>query len=371
MHANRGSGGAETDPSGGPPVLELLARQRLAWTGARNNRGWNVATVDTAQRGVVSVADDRARGLSLTVMLLVLVAAMFTSGLDGPVGWIVLAAGLLIGLPHGAVDHLVPGLVLGRPLPRQAFVMVVTGYIAVAAAAFALFAFQPVFAAALFLVVSVGHFGVGDVEIHEAQTGRRLRGRPSAVLAFGLPAIALPIAIHPDAVTPVLAGLAPSLTALTAPGVRAALLAFTLVAVGLTVVIALADGRGRVALDLLVLVAVFAVAPPLIAFAAYFGCWHAARHIGRLLTLDPANREDLARGRLARPLLRFAGSAAGPTAISVAVLAGLWWGAGGVEGLVAAHLGLLLALTMPHVAVVSWLDRRRGAHRSDARQVPA
>lgn len=330
-----------------------------------------MATVDTAHRGVVSVADDRARGLSLAVMVSLLVTALFTSGLDGPIGWIVLAAGLLIGLPHGAVDHLVPGWVLGRPLPRQAFAMVVAGYIAVAAAAFALFAFQPVVAAALFLVVSIGHFGAGDVEIHEAQTGRRLRGRPIAVLAFGLPAIALPIAVHPDAVTPVLAGLAPSLTTLTAPGARVTLLVATTVTVGLTLVIALADGRQRVALDLLVLVAVFAVAPPLIAFAAYFGCWHAARHIGRLLTLDPGNRDDLSRRHLTRPLLRFAGAAIAPTAISVAVLAGLWWGAGGVEGLVAAHLGLLLALTMPHVAVVSWLDRRRGVHRPAARQVPA
>ena len=330
-----------------------------------------MATIDTAPRGLVSIADNRARGLSLAVMATLPVAAVFTSGLAGPIGWVVLAVGLLIGLPHGAVDHLVPGWALGRQLPRQTFAMVVAGYVAVAGAAFALFAFQPVLAAALFLAVSIGHFGAGDVEIHEAQTGRRLRGRPLAVLAFGLPAIALPIAVHPDAVTPVLAGLAPSLTALTVPGVRAALLAFTIVAVATTMVIALADGRQRVALDLFLLAAVFAVAPPLIAFAAYFGCWHAARHIGRLLTLDPRNRTDLVHRRVGRPLARFAGSAAGPTAISVAVLAGLWWGAGGVQGFVAAHLGLLLALTMPHVAVVSWLDRRRGVHRLEAREVVA
>lgn len=330
-----------------------------------------MASAGTAPDGVVTVADERARVLSLAVVVALPVIALFSSALEGPIGWVVLAAGLLVGLPHGAVDHLVPGWTLGRPLPARTFAVVVVAYVAVAAAAFALFVFQPVLAAGLFLVVSVGHFGAGDVEVHEAHTGRGLRGRPVAMLAFGLPSIALPIALHPAAVTPVLVGLAPSLTALTTPGVRTALLAVTLLAVVATVGVALADGRRRIVVDLLVLVALFAVAPPLIAFAAYFGCWHAARHIARLLALDPRNRDDLERRRLGGPLLRFAGSAAGPTAISVAVLAGLWWGAGGIQGLVAAHLGLLLALTMPHVAVVSWLDRRRGVHHPAARQVPA
>lgn len=97
--------------------------------------------------------------------------------------------------------------------------------------------------------------------------------------------------------------------------------------------------------------------PPLLAFAAYFGAWHAARHVARLLSADPANAGALAAGHLGRPLARFARQAFLPTVASVTVLGLLWWGAGGAEGFVAAHLGLIAALTMPHVAVVAALDR--------------
>ncbi len=304
-------------------------------------------------------ADVRARTLSLSLLGVVACLALVPDALTGPVAWTVLAIGLLVGLPHGAVDHLVPEWTLGRELPRSTFLLILFAYVTVAALAFGLLLVQPVLAASLFLVVSILHFGAGDVEFLGAAGRSWSWQRPVAVLAFGLPPVALPIAVHAEQARPVLVGLAPELAVLTAPNVRTVALVVTFALVALTVWIAVAQGGGRIALDLAVLCLAFVLAPPLLAFAAYFGGWHAARHIARLLALDPRNADDLAMGRNGRPLLRFARSALLPTAASVVVLLGLWWGAGGVEGLVAAHLGLLVALTMPHVAVVSWLDRRR------------
>ncbi len=326
------------------------------------------ATAHLSVPTAMPVAARRARTMSLGLLGLVALLALVPEALTSVLAWTFLAIGLLIGLPHGAVDHLVPEWTLGRDLPRSTFVAILGGYVALAAAAFGLLIVQPILAASAFVVISILHFGAGDVEFLGASSYLRAWQRPIAVLAFGLPPVALPIAAYADQARPVLVGLAPELAVLTAPAVRTTALIVTLGTVAFTVWAVGSQGRARLAVDLAVLCVAFVLAPPLLAFAAYFGGWHAARHIARLLALDPRNADELATGRVGRPLLRFARSALLPTVVSVIVLLGLWWGAGGVEGLVAAHLGLLVALTMPHVAVVSWLDRRR---REASEQVTA
>lgn len=288
-------------------------------------------------------------------------AALMFGAVPGALGsgalWVMLAAGLLVGVPHGAVDHLVPEWLLGRRLPWPQAAAGLVAYVVMAASFFGLLRAAPLPSAVVFLVVSAAHFGAGDVEFHALRAGAAPRYRMLAVAAFGLPTVALPIAVHAEQVEPVLMVLAPRLAALVTPEVRVLLLAATLLAAVVTGRQALSAGDTRAARDLAVLVVVFGVAPPLAAFAVYFGFWHASRHVARLLSLDPRNDHDLANGLLGPPLRRFARLAALPTGVSLIVLAGLWWGAGGAEGLVSAHLGLLAALTMPHVAVVSWLDR--------------
>ena len=80
-------------------------------------------------------------------------------------------------------------------------------------------------------------------------------------------------------------------------------------------------GRTREAGELLLVAAVFALAPPLAAFGAYFGLWHAVRHTGRLLDLSRAAGGD-ARWRPA--VTRLARAAALPTAAALTAVAALW-----------------------------------------------
>lgn len=322
---------------------------------------WARNALEEAQQAPPEIAPSAARAASrLSVMTLLAVAAASTllpAGGGAVVGWVALAAGLVIGLPHGAVDHLVPEWLLGRRVPRTTMLVLLAAYVGTAAAFFAAMTFAPAPAGLVFLLVSIVHFGCGDVAFTAARAGRAPRFRPHLVLGFGAPPLLLPVALWPEPARAVLEGFAPGLAVLLTPGVRATLLAVVLLTAAAAAVSVLRLGDRRSAGEIALLVVVFAVTPPLLAFAAYFGAWHAARHVARLLSADPANAGALAAGHLGRPLARFARQAFLPTVASVTVLGLLWWGAGGAEGFVAAHLGLIAALTMPHVAVVAALDR--------------
>jgi len=116
--------------------------------------------------------------------------------------------------------------------------------------------------------------------------------------------------------------------------------------------------RKRESLDIALLLALALIAPPLIAFAVYFGCWHAMRHTARLtLTLDSSQRafaSSDSKGAFTRAVIPGLPALAGTFLIS-GVLAivdnqfndDFFWMA----------LVVVWALTVPHMAVTAKLDR--------------
>lgn len=292
-----------------------------------------------------------------------------------PVSWLPVTLGLLLGLPHGAVDHLVPAWVRARRTPLPATAALLVGYVATAAVMLVLLRRYPLPGLLVFLAASLLHFGTGEVQYDRLRTHPaplRRRRPPTAgapvrtaaaaalqVLGWGGISVLLPLACWPAQVRPVLEALAPgSGRLLLAPDVRHAAAAVVLAAAGLTVARALRQRRYRPAAELSLLVAVFLLVPPLFAFAGYFGAWHSTRHIVRLLAADPANTDDLAAGRLAPALRRFARAAAWPTAAALLALLALVAATHGAQAYLAADLTLLAALTAPHMLLVGWLDRQ-------------
>lgn len=310
-------------------------------------------TVDDLTRSCVRWATRLSVGAAGTALLVSLLAP----GVVQRYGALVLAVGLLVGLPHGAVDHLVPGWAGARAGGTRLAAMLV-GYLAVAALAFAVLRLWPAPALVAFLLVSAAHFGTGEVQFAALRRDERPRSEPVVAAAFGTVAALLPLVRWPHEVAPVLAALVPGSTGVLPVWVcTAALTAITvLVAGGLWQL--LRAGRFGDAGELALLVALFTLAPPLVAFGVYFGAWHAVRHVARLLVLDPANRRPLRSAQLGLPLRRFAAAAAAPTLAALLALAVLWAGARGWQAFLAADLAVLAALTLPHLAVVAWLDRQ-------------
>ena len=332
----------------------------------------------------------RAAGVSRAAVLLAVTAAALST-LAAP-GWLpahqtrFLAAGFLLGLPHGAVDHLIPlrhRWLRGGPV---SLLVVLVGYAALAALAFAGLRLAGPVVLPVLLVVSMLHFGSADLSPANNAAGNPARGWRAST-ASGAPAPASPRTPTtwmlgalarggPVVAGPLLCWPGPTGAALTAVGLDAAPSTTTSAAVAVALLLvsatyalrAVRQRRLMDAAEVALLVALFTVAPPLAAFGVYFGLWHGLRHTARLLADDPANTADLNVGRLGRPLGRFLTAAALPTAVALATVVVLVHLTVGHADLVGPVFAALLALTVPHVVVVGWwdADEQRTAHHSTA-----
>lgn len=320
---------------------------------------------------------------SLAVVLLLTVA--FAAGLRVP-GWVqylpFAASLVLFGLPHGAVDHLVPSRLAGRDADARSVLAVVVLYLALSGLCLALWFAAPAAAFVLFVCVTVYHWGAGDLHalLFFGPDGLDGMGRASRglllLLRGGLPVL-IPLVFFPEAfrgVATAAAGLfgadAATLSGAFSPAFRLATGA-ALAAVAFLFLFSaagdLASRRGSlvpVALETLLLFAFFAVVPPVLAVGLYFTLWHAPRHVARLVLLDPAGARYLRAGRPGRALARFARDAAPLTGLALALLVGLYLAvpraAEDPGSLVALYLVLISALTLPHAALVTYMDGRQG-----------
>ena len=174
------------------------------------------------------------------------------------------AAVFLVGTPHGALDHR-----LGRRLlaPRYGpwWVLVfVLLYLAVAAAALSLWLVAPALALALFLVLAAAHFGEHDSS----------SGHPLAVTVRGLAGPVVAAAAHPGALRQIFEWIAGEGGAALVPWLAGPGLLVWLCG-GVAVLVL--EPRTAERLELVAVTALFAFAPPLIAFAAYFALLHTPR----------------------------------------------------------------------------------------------
>lgn len=283
-----------------------------------------------------------------------LTAAAGLTGALPDLALVPLAIALAVGLPHGAVDHVVLMRRLGG---LRGMAIGTVGYLAAAVATFWVADAAPVVTWSAFLLLSAWHFGTADRE-YLALAGER----PS--LLFALAAGAVPVGGFmirgADVLLPLAEGLDPRVGVLLAPSVVSTV---ALVVVALTVA-ALANetvgGRYAAAAELALLGALFLTAPPLWAFGIYFGLWHALRHVARMVTEESPWADVLdGRGRGAA-LRRFAFDAALPTigAVSAGVALVVIGRDMTTVAVTALALQVTAAVTFPHAATVAFLDRR-------------
>ena len=339
-----------------------------------------------------SSPDSRLLRLSSRPVWLVLLVVAGTVVLAGrppvEVGFLVLLLGtLVVGLPHGAVDHLFVGRLLRTTgdghgddahTNRRGRLAVGGVYLFLGGAYLAVWFAAPVVAFVGFLLLTCLHWGLADLYTLLATDGTHLRTRPQRLLAAGVRGaipMVVPLVAFPDEYRTVAALVVDAvgvssvalLSPVFSPAVRSGLGWMLLLAAGLHLGVGLRRSPGdwswaTDAGETVLLLGFFAVVPPVLAIGCYFACWHALRHVLRVGVVDGAR--PAAPARLRTVLTRFGRDALPLTIVSLVGFAGLVaiapstpTEAGGVVGLT---LVLIAVLTLPHTVVVAWADRRQG-----------
>jgi Brp/Blh family beta-carotene 15,15'-monooxygenase len=276
----------------------------------------------------------------------------------GPIALVVAGLGFLAGVPHGAADHVMAARLSGGRSLAGIGVL----YAAMATAAWALLEWAGLIALVVVVALSAVHFGLGELEVCHQLTGWR-PGRlvAVAVAVAGCGALVLPLARSGDQLTEVAAAMSPGLAPLiSGHPFEISLAGMWLAAAVVAVIASLRSAHPLVALDIVIVGALGVIAPPLVAFAVWFGGWHAIRHCARMLTVEPGCAALVSTGRDRSAVLRLIRLAALPSAAALATVLVLGWftvTASDPAVVVAEILRLLLALTVPHMVVVWWLDR--------------
>ncbi|MEY2847630.1 MAG: hypothetical protein RI885_295 [Actinomycetota bacterium] len=295
---------------------------------------------------------------------------------------------VLLGLPHGALDHLVPSRLAGREPDARGIARVVLLYLVVGAVVLALWFMSPTLGFVAFILTTWFHWGQGDVFVEATREGAGTPSRATRVgmlLVRGALPMLVPLVAAPDEylrvfrdTTGVLAVSSEQVPlALDDPAVRVALAAALAALIVMTFVgtarARWSTGAGRRAWwgdlgEVVLLAAFFWAVPPILAVGLYFCLWHSLRHIVRLSLLDPASRRPLERGRPAAALGRFALQSAPVTVVALVLLVVLFvvapGSATGDGALLGLYLVLISALTLPHVVIVSLMDRRQAVWAS-------
>ena len=315
---------------------------------SREKRGERIFTV-TPNRTILNI------GLVAVVAAVPLsIVTRSTTGSSIAPHWIMGVAiiALAMGIPHGAVDY----LTLATTRSRRSLLLMGAAYLGLAVAAAAAVMAAPGPAFVLVLIMTVWHFGTGDVE-----AGHELDGTPPETgitrvihaLAAGSAPVLLPLT-SPAAIS-TLQQIQPRLADVFTPalitGVRTAV--FTLIVVALLMLIE--QGRLRAALELAALTVLGYVVAPLLAFAIYFSLWHSLRHTARLSLHACGGVSARSIGRtflLGLPALLgtmvVVGVIVAITASATISAAWLWIG-----------LALVWGLTVPHMTLVALFDHHQ------------
>ena len=264
---------------------------------------------------------------------------------------------LAVGIPHGALDHLVT-------LPRSSaakMAVFIFIYVAVAIAAVVALLTWSVIGFIGVVVMSAVHFGIGDAAFISEIDRRSVDRKPFQKYLYAAAAGTLPV------VVPLVSEKSNSALEKVNPelldwhqGLNNDLMLWTMVLTAVVLLRLVQKRRDGEAIDLVLLYLLAVTAPPLVAFAVYFGCWHALRHTARLTLTLPNSQAAFAEGNLKRAFIKavLPGTPALIGTFVVAAAIVIFRGDSLDDQFLWVSLVVVWALTVPHMAVTARLDRK-------------
>lgn len=263
---------------------------------------------------------------------------------------------LAIGIPHGALDHLVT-------LPKSSFsrmALFVVGYVLVAVVAVIAILTWNVWGFIFVVIMSAIHFGIGDAAFiaeidRRTENPKRFQKYLYASAAGTLPVV---IPLVSEKSTSALENVNSALINWH-HGLNYDLQLWVMLLTAFALLRLIQKRREGEALDLVLLYLLAVTAPPLVAFAVYFGCWHAMRHTARLTLTLPASQSAFAEGDINKAFFKavLPGTPALLGTFIVAAAIVIFRGDSLNDQFLWITLVVVWALTVPHMAVTARLDR--------------
>jgi len=370
--------------------------------------GATEGTIESRACGALTGRMDRVTWL--VCLLLSLLGLGFASIAQLPVvQWAPWVIGIFfLVLPHGGVDDATPALLRGEGLRRRAGAGFYIWYLGLLGMVLLTWALSANLGLLTFLLFSAYHFGQGDLYWSTIARGpanrwsRRRSARAFYLAARGALSVFLPFIYHDDHFRIIgerlseQSGQTISLALVASQYRTEALIALGILALlhigqlgwhaALAALAALKDGASTTesaadhfwrasrpwgeVLETGLLVLLMITTPPILSVGVYILCWHAPRHILRLMLLDPAQRRQLANGDLRGAVAAFHrhSLALVGVAVSILILISAFWLRYELapEQLILPAFLFVNAITIPHVVTVTMLDRfqriwRRGA----------
>jgi len=264
---------------------------------------------------------------------------------------------LAVGIPHGALDHLVT-------LPRSSakkMALFILIYVAVAVLAVVALLTWNVAGFIFVVVMSAVHFGIGDAAFISEIDRRSVEPKKFAKYLYASAAGTLPVVIPlvNEKSTSALEKVNPVLVNWH-HGLNYDLQLWVMILTAVALLRLVQKRRESDALDLMLLYLLAVTAPPLVAFAVYFGCWHAMRHTARLTLTLPSSQAAFAEGNARGAFMKavLPGTPALIGTFVIAALIVLLRGDSLDDQFLWVSLVVVWALTVPHMAVTARLDRK-------------
>ena len=320
----------------------------------------NLANVEVMESAKLETFSIIRRFSTFAVIVISSLSFIFSSWLGADsLNWQVVIAiiALAVGIPHGALDHLVT-MPRSNPIKMAIFIVI---YVAIALVAIWAILQWSVWGFIAVVIMSATHFGIGDSAFIAELNSLSAKMRSQlATWSYAAAAGSIPVVIPlvNSRSTEALEKVNPVLIDWHHGFESEILIGVSLIAT-VAILILAKERQYRDLVDIASLVALVSFAPPLVAFATYFGCWHAMRHTARLTSLLPQSLKFYQEGRPAK-------------AFQMAVIPGLPALAGTLifvlilaafarESISDQFLWLTLvtiwALTVPHMLVTARLDR--------------
>lgn len=287
---------------------------------------------------------------------------------------------IVLGLPHGATDHLIPFRLKKQPVTARFMSLVITAYVATAALYGWIWAIKPAAGVIIFILLTWFHWGQGELYAVQKFIGVQKRGiwrKGLTILVRGALPMLVPLFAFPDVylsfVKEMITVIDPNTQDLfmkqsTIESWRLSLLLlFGMVITSYVIDSAVEAAQQQTWLTWLVdsieiglLILYFYTVPPILAIGVYFCVWHSVRHIIRIMLTDTSMRNYLRNDRLWLAYRKFAHDSAPLTAVSLLVLGGGYLliidGGISLPYLMASYLILISMLTLPHTLIVCWMD---------------